>query len=68
MRQYIIAMKISLQDNQDPERWLVGTIGSVKMRKIEYTVEEIKDENKSETKSRPKARSSRETKGNSEKT
>ncbi len=68
MRQYIIAMKVSLQDYQDPGKWLVGTMGSVMMTNIEYTVEEIKDENKSENKSRPKTRSSREIKDNSEKT
>ena len=41
MREYIIAMRVKLEDYQKPEKWLVGTMGSVMMQKISYTVEEL---------------------------
>tara|TARA_B100000131_G_scaffold307315_1_gene335380 strand:+ start:933 stop:1154 length:222 start_codon:yes stop_codon:yes gene_type:complete len=44
MREYIIAMRVKLEDYQAPEKWLMGTMGSVMMQNISYTVEEIKNE------------------------
>ena len=66
MREYIIALHISLPPNQTPESWLSKKLGSIDLAGIDVHIQEVKDENK--TKGNTKTRSSGETKRNSEKT
>ncbi len=66
MREYIIALHISLPPNQTPENWLSKKLGSIDLDRIDVHIQEVKDESK--TKSNTKTRSSGETKRNSEKT
>ena len=66
MREYIIALKVTLSELESPEKWLKQKIGSINLAGVEVHYEEIKNE--SEIKSRPKPRSSNKTTGNSDKT
>ncbi len=66
MREYIIALKVTLSDIENPEKWLQKKMGSINLRGVDVHIEEVKNESKA--KRTPKSRSSGETKENSDKT
>lgn len=66
MREYIIALKVTLSELENPEKWLQKKMGSINLRGVDVHIEEINNESK--TKSGPKSRSSSKTTGNSDKT
>ena len=65
MREYIIALKVTLSELENPEKWLQKKMGSINLRGVDVHIEEVNNESK--TKSRPKPRSSGETAKNSNK-
>ena len=66
MREYIIALKVTLSALENPEKWLQKKMGSINLRGVDVHIEEINNE--SETKRKPKPRSSGKTTENSNKT
>ena len=66
MRQYIIALNLSLQDHESPEQWLNKRLGSINLAGVGVHIEEVNN-GQSNTKSRTRRNSPGETKGNSEK-
>ena len=67
MRNYIIALNVTLSDMQRPEDWLQKMIGSVGLRDVDVHIEEIGN-NESKTKRGPKTRNTGVSKENSDKT
>ena len=67
MRNYIIALNVTLPDIERPEDWLRKNMGSVVLKEVEIHIEEIGD-NESKTKRGSKTRSTGVSKENSDKT
>ena len=49
MRQYIIALNVSLPDNISPKKWLSSKVGSVDLANVKVHIEEVKSEKVSKT-------------------
>lgn len=66
MRQYVIALNLSLPDHEKPEDWLNKRMGSIHLAGVGVSIQEVNNVQTS-TKSRTRRESSGETKRNSEK-
>lgn len=67
MRNYIIALNVTLTDIERPEDWLRKKIGSVGLKDVDVHIEEVVN-NESKTKRGSKTRSTGVSKENSDKT
>ena len=67
MRNYIIALNVTLSDMQRREDWLQKMIGSVGLKDVDVHIEEVVN-NESKTKRGSKTRSTGVSKENSDKT
>ena len=67
MRNYIIALNVTLTDLEQPEDWLRKKIGSVGLKDVDVHIEEVVN-NESKTKRGSKTRSTGVSKENSDKT
>ena len=44
MREYIIALKVTLSELENPEKWLQKKMGSINLRGVDVHIEEINNE------------------------